>query len=281
MTSPELRTALGRVLRQPAFVAATVLLLLAAVGLNASVQFLKLHFKKEPVPLARPLTMISGHLGTWVQVTPDEAIDKEIQDVLGTDQYVFREYVDTRIVPDAAASFKILVTPEQRRQKIGLIQARESKAVIRLAVTYYTGMVDTVAHVPDRCVVAEGYEPTSYETVKWPIGIGLPEEAKRGSDDVELRYINFEDLSGFSRAKRSIAYFFHVNGHFESSPLGVRARLQKLTERRAYYAKVEVMTLIDDPVASKKVMTDFLSSALPEIYQSMPDWDKVTREQRN
>ena len=38
---------LSRVLRQPQFVLVAIVLLVAAVGLNASVQFMKLHFKKE------------------------------------------------------------------------------------------------------------------------------------------------------------------------------------------------------------------------------------------
>src|SRR5438132_6892262 len=85
--------ALGRVLRQPTFVAAVVVLLVAAVGLNASVRYLKLHFKKDAVLLQRPLTQVPERLGAWVQVTPDRTIDRETQDVLGTEQYIFREYV--------------------------------------------------------------------------------------------------------------------------------------------------------------------------------------------
>jgi len=36
------------------------------------------------------------------------------------------------------------------------------------------------------------------------------------------------------------------------------------------------MTLEKDSAKSAAVMTDFLSSALPDIYRSMPDWSKVT-----
>jgi hypothetical protein len=40
---------------------------------------------------------------------------------------------------------------------------------VRFAVTYYTGSVDTVPHVPDRCFAADGYRETSYNVVRWPI----------------------------------------------------------------------------------------------------------------
>ena len=39
--------------------------------------------------------------------------------------------------------------------------------VMRAAVTYYTGMVDTVAHIPDRCYVADGFVPDKYDTPNW------------------------------------------------------------------------------------------------------------------
>ena len=37
------------------------------------------------------------------------------------------------------------------------IHRRFPQAVVRLSATYYTGMVDTVSHVPDRCVTADGF----------------------------------------------------------------------------------------------------------------------------
>jgi hypothetical protein len=77
-----------------------------------------------------------------------------------------------------------------------------------------------------------------------------------------------------------VAYFFHTNGTFQASPLGVRVKLQDLRERHAYYAKVEVMTLVSNADKSAKVMTDFLSEALPDIYRSMPDWSKISATER-
>ena len=57
-----------------------------------------------------------------------------------------------------------------------------------MSVTYYTGMVDTVAHVPERCVTADGYEPRPGEnvTIKWPIARDLPRSAKADGDESTL-----------------------------------------------------------------------------------------------
>lgn len=271
-----------RVLRQPPFLVVVVILLAAALGLNAAVSFMQLHFKKEAVPLARPLGAIPAQLGTWVQVSQDKALDSEIQDVLGTDQYIFRDYVDERLVPAVAERFKDK-NEEERRAELQRIRARLPSAVVSISVTYYTGMVDTVAHVPDRCVTADGYEPKPDEnqTVPWAIGRDLPVAAKRQdssgqpTDQVEVRYINFEDQTGASNVTRSIAYFFHTNGDFVASPLEVRQKLAYLLERRAYYAKIETMTTMDNSQESARVMTDFLTNALPAINNCLPDWNKL------
>ena len=139
-------------------------------------------------------------------------------------------------------------------------------AVINMAVTYYTGMVDTVAHIPDRCYIADGFQPTDYDFPTWDLGNGR---------DLQVRFINFQDQNGLARVDRSVAYFFHVNGRYESNPLGVRRSLQNLLEKYGYYSKVELMTLDPDHERSAHTMSGFLSSALPEVEKSYPDWKKV------
>ena len=40
------------------------------------------------------------------------------------------------------------------------VQQMCPQAVINVGLTYYTGMVDTVSHIPDRCYIADGFEPS-------------------------------------------------------------------------------------------------------------------------
>ena len=274
-TSP-IGRAFSRVIRQPTFVAAVVVLLTAALGLNASVQFMKLRFKKDPVPLARELGSISDRLGTWVQVSQDQALDKDTEDALGTKKYIFRHYLDERVLGAGVADQFTAKSFEERETLVAEKRRRNASAAVSMSVTYYTGMVDTVAHVPDRCVTADGYEPKSYKTEKWPIARDLPRAAKTDGDNIELRYINFEDQTGTSNVPRSITYFFHCNGGFVSGPLGVRSRLANLFETRGYYCKIEVMTTIRDEAESARVMTDFLTAAMPEVLKCMPDWSNAS-----
>lgn len=264
-------SAIKNMLTRPAFLLAAVVLLVAAVSLNGAVEFMQLHFRKERVELRKPLSELPRQLGPWVQVSTDAPIDHEIEQVLQTREYIFRDYVDTRRVsPDVLAAFDNKTLTEQRGLAAAL-QAKDPAAVINVAITYYTGMVDTVSHIPDRCYIADGYEPTNYETPKWSALQG-----KTPDSDDYVRFINFEDRTPSRKAvTKNVAYFFHSNGDYVGDPLGVRARLQNLLEQHGYYAKVELMMLSNDRETCAQVMNDFLTNALPELEKCLPDWAAV------
>jgi hypothetical protein len=288
------------------FILAVVILGAAALGLNAATEALEVYFKKHPVPLRHRLDEakagIPKELGAWVTVQQTSSLDEEMKYTLGTDQFVFRTYVDSRIagrdVIDRLQSLHQQVEtldekdPEQKRLKgirqgeyfgtLRKLQADHPEAVMSLNITYYTGMVDTVAHVPERCMVADGYEPKNPETRQIAAGI-YPDGSPR---EINVQFSTFEDQTGHGRVSRNVAYFFHCNGGYLASPVDVRAKLQNLLERHGYYAKVEMMT--DDtarpesrlhkqggPERSIEAMTDLLTAALPEVERCLPDWKSV------
>jgi hypothetical protein len=259
---------------QKGFLLAAFILAFSAVGLNFAVAFLQLHFIKLPVPMNRELSTVPSNLGHWLQVSKDEPLDRDVQDSLATEHYIFRDFVDTRLVSNAdLAQFEGKGSAERRRL-VTQLQMNQPDAVINLAVTYYTGKVDTVAHIPERCYVADGYQPSAHETVTWDLGPTGP--TKDGPDrKVEVRYINFEDQTGAARVTKRVAYFFYVDGQYQSDPVGVRTTLADLWARHGFYSKVELMTIIPDHDKSARVMTDFLSTALPEIEKCYPDWNSV------
>src|SRR6202035_1715522 len=162
--------------------------------------------------------------------------------------------------------------PDQRKKLLGMLRRENPDAVVNLAVTYYTGKADTVAHIPERCYVADGYEASEWEYARWDVNSG---KSKLPDGQVEVKFINFEDQTGISQTTKSVAYFFHCNGAYQSDPLRVRASLQNLLERYGYYAKVELMTTESDRERSAAVMKDFLRSALPEIEKTLPDWNSL------
>ena len=258
---------------QPGFLIPAIILAVAAVGLNGAVSALQLHFKKLPVPLKKDLSSLPEKMGDWLQVSRDEPLDKELQDSLATDHFVFRDYVNTKLVTkEDVARFQDLGSRD-RKALMSRIQMQMPSAVINMGVTYYTGLVDTVAHIPDRCYIADGFEPSEYETPVWDLGPGRL--GKAPGEGVGVRFINFEDQTAAGRVTRRVAYFFFTDGHYESDPVGVRTTLQNLRYRHGFYAKVELMTTIKDHDECQKVMTNFLTAALPEVEKCFPDWNQV------
>ncbi len=263
---------------QPGFLLAAGILAFSAVGLNVAVSALQLHFKKQPVYPVADLSTVPARLGPWVQVSKDEPLDHAIQETLGTDLYVFRDYVDSRkVTPEELAAFDGKDSRE-RKDLVGRLQMARPDAVINCAVTYYTGMVDTVAHIPERCYVADGYQPSSHQTRTWdegPAFAGNPGPGGEPSHDLDVEYINFEDQTGAARVTKRVAYCFFADGRWESDPIGVRERLQDLRSKHGFYSKIELMTIIPDADTCERVMRDFLAYALPPVQKCYPDWNSV------
>jgi hypothetical protein len=258
-----------------AFAIVIALLVISAVGLRVTIAQMKITFRKLPVKLSAPLLDMRPTLGPWVQASVDRALNPDIEHELGTREYVMRDYIDTRLL-DAGARDRFIAASLEDREKMmhsGELKLDNPASIMRFALTFYTGSADTVPHVSERCFVADGWRPSAFDVVKWPI-LSRQNESDRL---VEVRLMNFEDQVG-SRAfrPRQVCYFFQVNGKYKHDPIfGVRKELQNLFERHAYFAKVEMVTGMDSVADAAPVMTDFLQHAMPEIERVLPDWSKV------
>lgn len=259
------------------FIVAVVILGLAAVGLNAATQMLQLHFKKIAIPLKAPLDDpkhgLAHRIGPWQMVSIDTPLDPDMESNLGTKQYVFRDYVDTRKVTERELAVFTDKSAMERRGLLMQLQGQKPDAVMNIAVTYYTGLVDTIPHVPEVCYVADGYQPVDPTSDAWDVTSPQLAGAK-----LPVRFIQFEDQTGVRALKRSVAYFFQTQGHYECDPLRTRFHMQKLTERESYFAKVELMTQIPDREQSIAKMQEFLSVALPEVERCLPDYKKLMND---
>lgn len=280
--------ALKRLLVQPDFVVAVLLLGTAAVALNFATGYLQLHFKKKPVPM-RVAALdapdgIPSVLGHWVQLSKDTPLDPDTEHILGTTQYIKgRAYVDTRALePEDREALKTM-SEDERERLLARVARENPTAVLYVGFFYYTGLVDTVAHIPERCYIADGYDVVTSQTRDGVKCGTYPDGRERL---VSFRYLNFEDQTGRRRESKNVAYLFHVNGHYESDVLGVRRSLQNLFERYGYYAKIEMMTVSpsrsDDPGGGQAVqdkslaaVQDFLTAVLPDFERCMPDWEKL------
>ena len=255
------------------------ILLAGALGLNVAAEALELSFKKEAVPPRKPVAAIPAEMGPWVQVTIDQRFPPEIEEELGTDQYISRTYVDVRRAEaDVRADWEAAEVKDEalRHRLIESVHRRDRNGVVQLHVPYYTGSVDTVPHIPDRCMLGAGFDLAEAGTRTLDV---LPP----GGRPLTVSYREFQQRGrgGQVDMTNTVLYFFQVNGDYEYDAItGVRKRLQNLLESHAYFAKIEVgVTAPTDPTAGDSAalaaLQDFLQHAMPGIEAVLPDWQAV------
>ncbi|NNF42317.1 MAG: exosortase-associated EpsI family protein [Phycisphaerales bacterium] len=261
-----------------AFIAACVVLAACGIGFRSAVGVLNVYLKKEPVELRDHFATIPSQLGPWELVAEGEKLTAEMVEELGTNLYLDRRY---------------------RR-------ADDPDQWLGLHIAYYTGIIDAVPHVPDRCLVAGGFN-----TREPAANFALPLPRDRWREDPEHRHLSadvpFENVTiidsitrrpvvvrmpvgetqlratGFSHKKRPdsrmyAGYFFVANGRIAPTPEAVKMAAFRKSERYAYYCKVQFFTegpldfTVDDFVARS---ADFAEHLLPELMRCLPDWAEV------
>ncbi len=256
-----------------AFIIASVTLALCGVGFRSAIGYLNVYLKKEPIELRAHLATIPKTLGRWKAVGEAPPLDAAVIETLGTDQYLERLYV----ADDASGTGHLWIH-----------------------IAYYTGMIDAVPHVPDRCFVAGGGlqlqalphnypldlnqsgwrdDPTGrgYRLVTFADRItGRPVTARMPIGDFKLRTTEF--LCEDSPDQRIYAgYFFIANGRVTPTPEGVRRLAFDLSTKFAYYCKVQLRAGGRDLEAEPFVTqaADLLTELLPELMRCLPDWSEV------
>jgi hypothetical protein len=186
---------------------------------------------------------------------------------------------------------------------------------IQLHVAYYTGMIDTVPHVPDRCLVGGGMSivggpwvtPIPLRSDDWArspdskadrplLTTRLPNQrSEYGGRRVNLpygltpdeplslrisEYAAGNDPQGSGTPARHLfaGYLFIANGGWVSSAEGVRFLAFNLTDDYAYYLKVQVGSAdVSSPEELAEAAGSLLSDLLGELMTCVPDWPKVQR----
>ncbi|HSI36916.1 MAG: hypothetical protein ACAI43_21540 [Phycisphaerae bacterium] len=310
VTPPDQRTSL----RRPGFWVVAGILLVGAVGLNAATAVMKLYFKKEPLPLrsAEGLLALPREMGSWVMVPESHTVDADLVQALGTDRYVFRKYVDTSAkkkngqpvaTREDVIGLKDL-SPKDRAARLNQWSIDNPGSWIELAVTYYTGKVDTVPHVPERCMVAAGWLDVYSNVFDWRFagpeaaaGTAASAASSSGAASlpagervVPVRFIDFQSTDGKQQLRsRFVTYFFHANGQYMQDVNQVRSTLQRLDTKYGYFAKVELMVPLATPAkesadgkdADRAVAMEttrrFLSASVLEVERLLPDFEKYRR----
>jgi hypothetical protein len=166
-------------------------------------------------------------------------------------------------------------------------------------------MVDTVPHVPERCMVGGGWSitgqpvilPLTLDQTSWLLDKEVPESlagrvhtarldntwsdqpgvrVRLPFDAGNIRARITEFARGSEAARQYAAYFFIANGGTVPRARQVRELAFDLKADYAYYLKVQVST---DSVRTSEelaeLMSSLISELLPEIMRCVPDWVEV------
>jgi len=256
-----------------AYFAAIATLAIAGIGFYALVRQFNLFLTKERVDLRRPLDAVPATIGRWSRFGPDGSYSDILLEELGTKSYLDRTYA---------------------------IDGDPNKGTLHVHVAYYTGTIDAVPHIPERCWAVGGLELTQnseptkldIDRSKWRPsrveGYFTSDVVDAVTADIESVTMPVGDVIATTiefqnpkspKVRQVGGYFFIANGKLESSSYGVRRAAFNLTDRYAYYCKIQVTRkgLVEDEDGSligpfKEEAAELLGVLLPEVMRCLPDW---------
>ncbi|MBX3354295.1 MAG: exosortase-associated EpsI family protein [Phycisphaeraceae bacterium] len=268
-----------------AFVVTCLTLLAGAIGFRAFALAVNAWLLKEPAPLRAPLSTIPTTLGQWRAVGPDTLLNDAMVEALGTKFYLNRNYA---------------------------IDGDPAKGFLQLHIAFYTGLIDRVPHIPERCFVAGGLvqrappqqRPLAIDRSGWseeagPVNLATGERYPMATvrdpitleeHDVHLpigetafTVIEFQDPA-HPEMRLLGGYLFIANGRLTPSAGGVRGLSYSLSERFAYFAKVQFTGQYRGGDGSgaqyEALVADLLRELLPYLMQRLPDWPEYEARTR-
>lgn len=274
-------------LHNPALWVVVGVLTASAAGFGIALSALKISLRKLPIEASAGIVTsdIPDRTASWERARdskgveiPDRRENSEIEKTLGTTNYVSRYYVERH--------------PKNPSRPQSL----------ELHLAYYTGQIDTVPHVPDRCFVGGGMQignivgdvPLHLDQSGWQLDESVPEGLKplyrvfvqgsppfggeyvrlcRDADKLQLRTMKF--LAGEGVGLYA-GYFFIANGGHTPSPDGVRGLAFQMTSTYAYYMKVQVTsTSSKTPEEFVEATSSLIGELIGPIMRVTPDWVQV------
>ncbi len=135
----------------------------------------------------------------------------------------------------------------------------------QLSVIYYTGALDTVPHVGERCLVAGGATISGSDDVTF----NVPIAREPWDGPIVFKRIRAErgDKLGVRKIPHVEYYTFSLNGKPEQSWEKVRFELMKPWITYCYFAKIQIVPLtpVQDVEQADKSAQEFINSILPSV----------------
>lgn len=154
--------------------------------------------------------------------------------------------------------------------------SKKSKQPFRywlLDITYYTGGLEKVPHIPERCLTASGAQLLGSDSVVFSVdGLGAKyEDWQGGLKFRRTRYVR-RDENMFREIKAAQFYLFSLNGNPESNWTTVRRQLSMPFGKYAYFAKIQFAPM--DPTEDDQEILDetekFVKQFLPYVVRTLP-----------
>ena len=189
-----------------------------------------LALRQHAVPLRRPLAELAYHFDGWRG--SDAPLDDRVAAVLGTKDFILREYVDAEAVP------------------------------VWLYVSYFGRQKQgTASHSPRHCLPGAGWQPLDEQRVPYPLAAGptptINEIVFGKNDQRQLVYYWFRERDRIVASEYMVKFYLMWDA---------------LLRRRTDGALVRVSTPVDGSTpAARERAVRFMQQALPQLDAILPD----------
>ncbi|RMF77118.1 MAG: hypothetical protein D6744_11665 [Planctomycetota bacterium] len=258
----EARAPAGRPTRPLAsvrYIVCLAILIVAGGSMQMLARVMRVHFAKAPLPLKKPLSELSiARLRPTYDLHPQQPppFSEDLIENLGTREFLNWNLIDTR------------------RRRL------DPTYLASLFVSYYTGQPDMVPHEPRECLVASGMSLEHEETMTVTVPL-----ADRDALEIPVAILDFEsagDAISMNPRKLTVAFFFYANGKFVTTRNGVRLAVANLSDRYAYYSKIEISFSSDgrrrfaDREETKTAAAELIRRLMPILLSDhYQDWEAI------
>jgi len=267
------------------FALAAGIVLVAAVGWNGAMRWMKWTMAKEPVPPTAAVETDEQRLTSFPRELPPpkrRAPGAAARFVLADDGSIAR-------APDGMVRLG-----EEELSELGIADhelnwyymaffrdtsvagrgRRGGGRYVQVDITYYTGLLDAVPHVPTVCLYAGGGQIITQDS--GPVEVAIA-QAPGPWNKIKVHRTAYM-ITRNRRTVRSAQYhLFSMNGIPTASRIAVRRHLTKPWVKYCYFAKIQFAIEPPEPdfAAGDAVCREFLQAALPTILQYLPSEQDV------
>lgn len=231
--------------------------ILAAGAISLTVAGGDLVFAKAEVPPTEPLVAFPERIGARYELATfidggsvergKARLTADVVKTLGTEEFISWYFVDK-----ARSTLR-------------------SRAYVHLHLAYYTGILDAVPHVPERCQLAAGMQadPSNTRSIEW--SLDDPPATWESWSNFDVRQAGFSRTQRDGSVSRSVTFYFFVANGEPALREGVIAEMSKPWKKYCYFMKVELSAgrtdRAIDAAEAEQLCREFFAAAAGDIFE--------------